>query len=132
MNSIQIIYPYKEHGVWMFDDESCGVNREPFCGDINRMIDAMVEDSGLVAAHRGFMATFSPTPFPQAKYSMHHIRPDGGGHWYEAFGLQGWLCPCMFNYFEAAPENIYISVDSIEDDSCWQKMVNFVLKGLRR
>src|SRR5437868_5786968 len=108
MNSIQIIYPYKEYGVWMFDDESCGVYREPFCGDINRMIDLIVKDSGLLEPHRGFMATFSPHKFPGAKYMLEHVRAEGGGHWYTAFGYEGWLCPCMFNYFDKAPAYIWI------------------------
>jgi Family of unknown function (DUF6717) len=37
-------------------------------------------------------------------------RSDMGGNWYysEKFGLEGWLCPALFKYFESAPKEIYV------------------------
>ena len=36
-------------------------------------------------------------------------RADSGGTWYysEALGMEGWLCPALFKYFETAPARIY-------------------------
>jgi hypothetical protein len=36
-------------------------------------------------------------------------RTDLGGNWYYSrdLGIEGWLCPALFRYFEAAPERIY-------------------------
>jgi hypothetical protein len=35
-----------------------------------------------------------------------------GGNWYFSpqFQLEGWLCPALFKYFEAAPQKIYAQV----------------------
>ena len=30
MNEINVISPYKHHGMWVFDDPDVGLNREPF------------------------------------------------------------------------------------------------------
>lgn len=32
-----------------------------------------------------------------------------GGNWYwnESLGMEGWLCPALFKYFDTAPERIY-------------------------
>jgi hypothetical protein len=33
-----------------------------------------------------------------------------GGNWYawSERGIEGWLCPALFKYFEAAPNEIYV------------------------
>ena len=30
MNSLMVISPYKHHGMWVFDDPSVGLDKEPF------------------------------------------------------------------------------------------------------
>ncbi len=42
MNSINVIAPYKWHGMWVFDDERVGLDKEPFVAGADTMIDRVV------------------------------------------------------------------------------------------
>ena len=42
MNSIYIIKPYRLEGIWVFDDPSRGLLREPFVSSAGEIIDSMV------------------------------------------------------------------------------------------
>jgi hypothetical protein len=48
MNAINVISPYKHHGMWVFDDARVG----------------------LVNAENGFTLIFSSTPFPSHQYRL--------------------------------------------------------------
>src|SRR6266478_6323771 len=110
MNSILIIHPYKHHGTWVFDDPNAGLVQEPFVSGADVILDRMVE--GIPDAEKGVTVLFSAQRFPGAQYSFDWRREEFGGNWYfcPQFGLEGWLCPALFKYFEAAPEHIFAQV----------------------
>ena len=111
MNQITIIEPYWHAGTWVFDDERVGLVREPFVSGIPEMIDDLVRD--IPDARRGFRLLFSPTPFPGAQRHLRWRREEFGGNWYatEQPAMEGWLCPALFRYFDAAPPEIFVRAE---------------------
>ena len=110
MNSILIIHPYKYDGVWDFDDPKVGLVQEPFVSGADTLIDKMVE--GMPAAEAGVTILFSARPFPGYQHEFVWQREEHGGNWYksEEYGMEGWLCPALFKYFDEAPERIFVQV----------------------
>jgi hypothetical protein len=110
MNAINLIRPYRHHGMWVFDDARVGLVQEPFVAGADSMIDRVVAD--IPDAERGFAMLFSADPFPAHQYRLDRGREDGGGNWYrsEELAMEGWLCPALFRYFDSAPESIYVQV----------------------
>lgn len=110
MNSILVIHPYKSEGIWVFDDPRVGLVREPFVAGADILIDRMVE--GIPNAAAGVTILFSASRFPGSEYEFVRRREEMGGNWYFSpqFGIEGWLCPALFKYFESAPERIYAQV----------------------
>lgn len=110
MNSINVIAPYRHHGMWVFDDPSVGLVQEPFVAGADTMIDRVVAD--IPDAERGFRLIFSAGPFPGHEIKLEWRREEAGGNWYyaPALAMEGWLCPALFHYFEAAPREIYVQV----------------------
>lgn len=98
----------------MFDDDRVGLVREPFVGEVNDYIDLVCKEAGLVNPEEGISLSFAPVPFPGCDKGSKLVGPDKtmGGNWYLMgdTGVQGWLCPALFHYFDEAPEKIYISV----------------------
>ena len=107
MNQIFVIHPYKNNGVWVFDDETVGLVQEPFVSGADVIIDRMVE--GISDADKGFSLFFSSEPFPGYQGKFEWRREEFEGNWYYSAELdvEGWLCPAMFRYFEVAPPEIY-------------------------
>src|SRR6266446_6572479 len=68
MNAINVIAPYKVHGMWVFDDPRVGLVQEPFVAGADTMIDRVVAD--IPDAERGFTLIFSTTPFPGHQYRL--------------------------------------------------------------
>jgi hypothetical protein len=110
MNSILVIHPYKYEGVWVFDDARVGLVREPFVAGADTIIDHMV--AGIPNAANGVTILFSAAPFPGSQHEFEWRRPESGGNWYFSprFGIEGWLCPALFRYFEQAPQRIFAQV----------------------
>jgi hypothetical protein len=110
MNSILVIHPYKDQGVWVFDDSQVGLVKEPFVAGADVILDRAVE--GIPDAQSGVTILFSARPFPGSQLEFQWRREESGGNWYysPAFDLEGWLCPALFHYFETAPERLYIQV----------------------
>ena len=108
MNSILVIHPYKCDGVWVFDDARVGLVQEPFVSGADTVIDRMVEH--IPNATDGVTLLFSANPFPSAQYQFSWLREESGGNWYHSptFNLDGWLCPALFKYFDAAPDRIFV------------------------
>lgn len=113
-NSIRVIFPYRDHGVWMFDDVAVGLLQEPFVCGVPEMIETLV--AGIEGAEKGFALYFSDQPFPGARLRVDLVRPESGGNWYRlTFGkteLEGWLCPALFRYFTEAPATIYAKAEA--------------------
>ena len=107
MNSILVIHPYKHEGLWVFDDDSAGLVREPFVSGADTIIERMV--AGLPRAELGFALVFSSRPFPGYELELEWRREEFEGNWYfsQALEMEGWLCPALFKYFDSAPERIY-------------------------
>lgn len=113
MNAIMIIHPYKHRGDWVFDDEATGLVKEPFVAGADDMLD-IVTDNG-----KSCSLTFAGSDFPGRQYMLHKVGPGVGGGTIYGFegkvrgvdiGLDMWLCPALFKYFEEAPDKIYFKV----------------------
>jgi hypothetical protein len=112
-NAIMVIVPYWYQGTWIFDDDSVGLNREPFVSGVPEMIDDIVKD--IPNARHGFRLTFSASPFPGYQCEFIWVREEYGGHWYKMEGRsrEGWLCPALLRYFESAPGKIYAKAEQL-------------------
>ena len=42
MNAINVISPYKHHGMWVFDDARVGLVQEPFVSGADTWIDVLL------------------------------------------------------------------------------------------
>lgn len=73
----------------------------------DQIIERMVQ--GISGAQAGFTLLFSARPFPGHQSTFEWRRSDMGGNWYYSvdLGIEGWLCPALFKYFESAPERLY-------------------------
>ena len=112
-NSLYVLRPYKHEGSWVFDDESVGLVREPFVFGIDDMIERLV--TSIPKANQGFRLVFSPQPFPGYAAKLEWRREEYEGNWYfsPTFGTEGWLCPALFKYFEAAPKELYAKAEAL-------------------
>ena len=43
MNAVSVIFPYRLEGVWVFDDASAGLVREPFISGADNILDVLTE-----------------------------------------------------------------------------------------
>jgi hypothetical protein len=112
-NSIMVIAPYRLHGTWVFDDESAGLQQEPFVSGVPEIIDKLVKD--IPNAEKGFRLTFSAKPFPGYQKKLKWVREEFGGNVYTTEDrppMQGWLCPALFQYFKGAPKELYVRADA--------------------
>src|SRR5919201_3806825 len=74
VNAINVIAPYKHHGMWVFDDARVGLAQEPFVSGADTMIDRAVD--GLPDAEHGFVLLFSSWPFPGHQLELHWRRAE--------------------------------------------------------
>jgi len=111
-NILMVIEPYWYQGTWVFDDESAGLDKEPFVQGVPEMIDDLVKD--IPNARSGFRLLFSSVSFPSYQLELTRVKEECGGYWYRAKNksAEGWLCPALFKYFETAPEIIYVKAES--------------------
>ena len=114
MNAIMAICPYRHNGMWVFDDERVGLVQEPFVCGIPEIIDLFV---GKVAnSESGFRLLFSGGPFPGYQLELERVRAEYEGNWYRwaEGGMEGWLCPALFRYFDDAPDRIYCRAEPMQ------------------
>lgn len=112
MNSLFAIAPYKFQGIWVFDDPRVGLAQEPFVSGADTILDVLTAD--IPNAAEGFNLVFSPEPFPGYSARFEWSRPEYSGNWYSwpERNMEGWLCPALFMYFEAAPKELYVKVSA--------------------
>jgi hypothetical protein len=114
-NQILVIAPYwlEDVQTWVFDDDRVGLAQEPFVSGIPAMIDDLVRD--IPNAREGFRMLFSPAPFPGFQRKVAWVREEMGGNWYKAdeSPMEGWLCPALFRYFDAAPQELYVKAEPL-------------------
>lgn len=98
--------------MWVFDDDSVGLVREPFVSGIPEMINKLV--ASIPKAEEGFRLIFSAKPFPGYTTKITRSRGEYGGNWYysEEYDSEGWLCPALFKYFSEAPEEIHVKAEA--------------------
>ena len=109
-NAMFVIHPYKDEGVWAFDDASRGLLREPFVFGIDDMVEHFSKD--IPGAQKGFDLYFSERPFPAFAVKLIWQSSEYEGNWYKLDGTDetGWLCPALLKYFDAPPAEIYCKV----------------------
>ena len=115
MNSLFLLEPTRNRfGIWSFNDESTDLMNEPFVGETNDLIDAMVLESGykLESAANGIALIFSANHFPgaQCELTLTETSPNGSTYRCPKFKLNPWLCPALFKYFPKAPQKLYAMV----------------------
>ena len=112
MNALIAIYPYKHEGLWVFDDDSVGLVREPFVSGADLMIDRLTEN--IPDAEKGFRLLFSESPFPGGVVELEWAREEFDGNWYRSrdLDMEGWLCPALLKYFEAPPRRIFAKFEA--------------------
>jgi hypothetical protein len=111
VNALSFLTPYKHDGLWVFDDSSVSLIREPFVFGIDTMLDRLTAD--ISDAENGFTLIFSPTPFPGYEAELEWRREEYGGNWYFSpqYQIEGWLCPALFKYFDVAPKKLYVKAE---------------------
>ena len=83
-NSILSIHPYYHNGLWVFDDDRVGLEKEPFVSGADEFIEYGLKKMGrLDDGKKGFNMLFSLIPFKgyqfeleQANCSMYFQRND--------------------------------------------------------
>ncbi len=112
-NTLMVIFPYRYHGTWVFDDEQAGLVQEPFVSGIPEMVDVLVKN--ITNVDEGFKLIFSAIPFPGYQAELIWLREEYSGHWYlwAENKMEGWICPALFKYFETQPCKIYCRAESL-------------------
>lgn len=106
-NVINVIYPFKKHGIWVFNDDSVGLHEEAFVCGADDIIDELTKE--IPNAKKGFTLLFSDKPFPSGRELFIKTSEEDGGTWYKSksLGMEGWLCSALLKYFKKAPQTIY-------------------------
>jgi hypothetical protein len=75
------------------------------------IIDRLVAD--IPDARSGFQLTFSEQHFPGTQMELSWLRAEGGGNVYRLADprMDGWLCPALFRYYDAAPKRLFVRAD---------------------
>jgi hypothetical protein len=110
-----VLHPYRLEGVWVFDDLTTGLVKEPFVAGVTEMIDRLT--AGIHNAAKGFRLLFATRPFEGHQTSLSFLRADPvEGTWYRAddAGDEGWLCPALSCYFPTPPVKIYVRAEAID------------------
>ncbi len=111
MNALSVLFPYKYEGMWVFDDPTVGLVREPFVFGIDEMITRLT--GSIPGAEKGFRLIYSSAPFPGYAAKLEWRREEYGGNWYYCpqFEIEGWLCPALFKYFDKAPSELFAKAE---------------------
>jgi hypothetical protein len=66
------------------------------------------DPEAVAAADDGLGRRFRPPGLHRALAA----REDCGGNWYKekTTGMEGWLCPALFHYFDVAPRRLYLAI----------------------
>jgi hypothetical protein len=114
MTELHVIAPYRHRGVWVFDDSTAGLVKEPFVNGADTMIDAMT--SSIPEAGRGFTMIFSADPFSGYQYRFLRRRTEGAETIYYSpnFDVEGSLSPAVLRYFDAPPSEVFVQIRAME------------------
>lgn len=105
-NTIFTIYPYKDRGQWVFDDEATGLNKEAFVAGADTLLDKVCQGK------EKCIAIFSPNPFPDHDFVLNKIEEDefGTSFYCEKYKQELWLCPAMWLYMSPSPSQIFVKI----------------------
>jgi hypothetical protein len=116
MNAINVIHPYKWNNMWVFDDESKELDKEPLIAGADTLITMLVEEA------KKCSVMFSDKQFPDYSHLLTIVGPGvGDGTDYmcklsKTYSHPVWLCPALLKYFNTPPEEIYFKIiDGNED-----------------
>ena len=113
-NALNILKLYWSEGCWMYDDSEHGRFREPLVLGASEAVDALRLLDGLPQARDPFQILFSAAEFPAA-HRAQLLREESGGNWYVFVGqYEGWLCPALFDFFDAAPAELWVKARRLE------------------
>ena len=70
---------------------------------------------GIANAAEGFLMLFSADPFPGADMQLEWVREESGGNVYRWEQREGWLCPALLRYFDAAPTRIFVQLKELSE-----------------
>lgn len=106
MNAINVIHPYRYEGMWVFDDETRELDKEPFVAGADTYLDLLCQEKP------GCTLVFSQHKFPGADLELEFLRPESGGSMYLAtqHNHEMWLCPALLKYFKTPPAKIYFQI----------------------
>lgn len=128
MNTLTI-YPYLIDQTWVFDDERACLKEEAFVLGMSEMISRLVGHKGIRDAALGFTLHFCDEPFEGFDAELIWLRSDDSqvvpgehgsasqiwGNWYRGVvagqQMEGWLCPALGLYFQAAPKRIFVKAE---------------------
>ena len=101
---------YKNQGLWMFDDASKFIEKEPFVGGFSELIDFILKEKGVWAgSHRDIDIEFSLEKEAQDMVEITKVE-DMDNDWalYEYKEMQGTLCPVTLQYLGKHPDSFFI------------------------
>lgn len=111
-NDVYVIHPYKTRdGIWAFDDDRFGLKCEPFVGDTNVVINAVLARKGLSANQCSIMFSRYQLPDYDARFKLKEVcTGPSAWYWCEEMGLPFWLCPSLNHYFDSVPKELFVKV----------------------
>ena len=115
-NDVYVIRPYKVGDeFWAFDDDRFGLKGEPFVGDTNKVIDAILALKGIAKDKFSLMFSRYQLPDYDACFTLKEVGTGPSAwYWCKELGLPFWLCPALNHYFDAVPETIYIKICGVD------------------
>jgi len=126
-----ILYPYLYDGMcWVFDDPQTGLKEEAFVLGASEMISTLIAAKDIRNAERGFAMSFSDQPFDHDVELTWQSPEDAAdalkqpvsnlpatGNWYGGIvageKMVAWLCPALYEYFQAAPKRIFVKAEKL-------------------
>ena len=116
MNRINIIYPYRYHNWWVFDDYSRDLDKEPFVAGAETLLDILVGEKATECC-----IIFSKDEFSGSEFSvkLRYKWLGGGNYLFKKDGYKHklWLCPALLKYFDKIPKNIYFQFQKVNSKS---------------
>lgn len=105
-NAVNMLDIYRtKNGVWCFNDEDLGIIAEPFVGEINTMIDMYARGKEELTVY------ISKEEIPNCTLSLTKLESEFKGMYtLNGTDIEGWLCPCLLNYFPEYVQNIYVRI----------------------
>ena len=107
-NTVNILNIYKtKSGIWCFDDADLSIVAEPFVGEINLICDFLAKGKKELTVY------ISEKKIPDSDVILNQTEQKD---WYQTkvsgSNIEGWLCPCLLNYFKDYPKQIYVKINN--------------------